>query len=40
MYCNAAKGVNTSTEFKEYKSVLFNKKINKIQNEKNSKQTT
>ena len=49
MYCivsengeevNTAKEVNISTEFKEYKNVLFKKKINKTQNEKNSKQTT
>ena len=48
MYCivsengeevNKAKGVNISIEFKEYKNVLFNKKLIR-QSEKYSTQTT
>ena len=37
---NSAKGVNTATEFNEFKDTLFNKKSNQTQNEKNSRQKT
>ena len=34
------KGVNTATEFNEFKDTLFNKKNNQTQNEKNLRQKT
>ena len=33
---NTAKGLNTAMEFIEYNDILFNKRNNKTQNEKNS----
>ena len=36
--CNTAKGVSIAIEFNKFKDVLFNKKIIRHKNEKNSKQ--